>query len=71
MKKTDAWELRAIPADYWEKHPESWCANGNDVTLKYFARLSDAFDYIGCKLHRERCGYSGIVGNIEYTITRC
>ena len=32
--------------------------------------LSAVWDYCGGKLHRERCGYSGIYGQYEYVAVR-
>ena len=38
--------------------------------VKYCKGLSEVWQYCGCKLRKERTGYSGIVGNIEYIAVR-
>lgn len=39
-------------------------------TIKYFKTLNDVWNYLGFKLKRQRCGYSGMFGNTEYVLLR-
>lgn len=41
-----------------------------NTRVENFFTLSDVWEYIGGKLKRERNGYSGIRGDICYTLTR-
>ena len=43
----------------------------NKAQIKYCKGLKEVREYCGGKLHRERCGYAGIIGNIEYVAIRC
>ena len=43
----------------------------NRAQIKYCKGLKEVKEYCGGKLHRERCGYAGIIGNIEYVAIRC
>lgn len=44
--------------EYWEAI--------NNASIKYCNGLDEVWAYCGGKLHRQRHGYSGINGNIEY-----
>jgi hypothetical protein len=39
--------------------------------IKYCDGLDEVTQYCGGKLKRERCGYSGIINNIQYVAERC
>lgn len=41
-----------------------------NASIKYCNGLDELRQYCGGKLHRERCGYAGIIGNIEYVAER-
>lgn len=41
-----------------------------NTKVENFFTLSDVWDYLGFKLHRERFGYAGIKSGIEYVLTR-
>ncbi len=49
--------------DYWNAV--------NNATIHYCTGLKEVYEYCGGKLHRERCGYAGVSGNIEYVAERC
>lgn len=49
--------------DYWDAV--------NKATIHYCEGIKELREYCGGKLHRERCGYSGINGNIEYVAEKC
>jgi hypothetical protein len=36
----------------------------------YFTGLSEVWEYLGFKLKRIRAGWSGMVGNYDYTLVR-
>lgn len=38
----------------------------NEAEIKYCNGLKEVEEYCGGKLHKQRNGYSGIKGNIEY-----
>ena len=42
----------------------------NSAESKVFNSVNEAFNFCGMKLRRERCGYAGIKGNVEYILTR-
>ena len=44
--------------DYWNEY--------NKSEVKYCNGLDEVTQYCGGKLKKERCGYSGIIGNIQY-----
>lgn len=48
--------------DYW--------AAVNRAHIHYCNGIKELWEYCGGKLHRERCGYAGIIGNIEYVAER-
>ena len=62
------WELRITPVDYWERHPNEMFADANDpeISILYFDKLSSVFEFVGGKLKRERCGYSGTKDGNDY-----
>ena len=49
--------------EYWEEMKKS--------EIKYCDGLDEVTQYCGGKLKRERCGYSGIINNIQYVAERC
>lgn len=49
---------------------EYWEAVKN-ASIHYCKGLDEVREYCGGRLHRERCGYSGVNGNIEYVAVRC
>ena len=49
--------------DYWDAVKRA--------PIHYCAGLEELRQYCGGKLHRGRCGYSGINGDIEYVAIRC
>lgn len=44
--------------DYWKAI--------NEASVKYCNGIDELRRYCGGSLHKQRCGYSGINGNIEY-----
>jgi len=52
---------------------ESGKYNGDillNTKIENFFTLSDVWEFIGHKLKKERFGYSGIIGNIEYRLSK-
>lgn len=49
--------------DYWNEV--------KNATIKYCNGMEELKEYCGGKLHRQRNGYSGINGNIEYVAEKC
>lgn len=49
--------------DYWNEVKKA--------TIKYCNGIAELREYCGGKLHRQRNGYAGINGNIEYVAERC
>lgn len=49
--------------DYWNEV--------KNATIKYCNGVEELREYCGGKLHRQRNGYSGINGNIEYVAEKC
>lgn len=49
--------------DYWNAV--------NNATIHYCNGIKELRDYCGGKLHKQRNGYSGINGNIEYVAEKC
>ena len=47
---------------------------GGDVScntrVENFFTLSDVWEYLGFKLKKQRCGYSGIKGDTEYRLVK-
>lgn len=43
----------------------------NNAPIKYCLGLKNVELYCGGKLHKERCGYSGIINGIEYIAEKC
>ena len=41
-----------------------------NTEVENFFTLSEVWTFLGFKLHKERCGYSGMRNNIEYILTR-
>ena len=41
-----------------------------NTRVENFFTLTDAWNYIGGKLKKERCGYAGIRGDYGYTLTK-
>lgn len=71
IRKENHWCLRMIRSDYWEKRPDVWWADeGEDCIVKYFPKLSDAFNFIGFRLKRDRLGYSAVKDGWEYDCTK-
>lgn len=40
------------------------------ATIQYCNNLKEVETYCGGKLHRQRAGYSGMCGNVEYIATK-
>ena len=51
------------PEDYWKAL--------HNATIHYCNGIKELTEYCGGKLHRQRNGYSGINGNIEYVAEKC
>lgn len=49
--------------DYWNAV--------KNATIYYCNGIEELREYCGGKLHRQRNGYSGINGNIEYVAEKC
>lgn len=49
---------------------EYWSAV-NNATIHYCNGIKELREYCGGTLHRQRNGYSGINGNIEYIAEKC
>lgn len=49
--------------DYWNAV--------KNTTIKYCNGIEELKEYCGGKLHRQRNGYAGINGNIEYIAEKC
>lgn len=49
--------------DYWNAV--------KNATIHYCNGIEELREYCGGKLHRQRNGYSGINGNIEYVAEKC
>ena len=61
VKKVDLSKVRNVD-DYWERV--------NNAPIHYCNGTKELWEYCGGKLHRQRAGYSGIKGNIEYVAVR-
>ena len=62
VKKIDCSEIRT-PGEYQEAL--------TNAPVKYCNGLNEVWNYCGGKLHRQRVGYSGCIGDIEYIAERC
>ena len=62
VKKIDLSKVKNMD-DYWK--------TVQNASVHYCKGLMELRDYCGGKLHRQRCGYSGINGNIEYVAEKC
>lgn len=69
MKKAK-WVLRIMPKDYWNRHTGWFADDDGEIIIKVFSRAMDAFEYLGFKLKRERCGYGGVDDTFEYCLMR-
>ena len=70
------WELRIMPSDYWEEHPNDIFAYDdktikNSIQIMRFETREDAYKLIGEKLKKKECGvyYKEIDGK-EYLLMR-
>jgi hypothetical protein len=61
VKKINLEKVKNVD-DYWNQV--------NNATIKYCNGMEELKQYCGGKLHRQRHGYSGINGNIEYIAER-
>lgn len=65
------YELRIMPIDYWDRHPLNiFAEDDGEIKTMRFDTVRDAFEYIGGKLKRERCGWAGSDNNYEYCLMR-
>lgn len=62
VKKIDLSKISNIN-EYWDAVKRA--------SVKYCNGLEELRKYCGGRLHRQRNGYSGINGNIEYVAERC
>lgn len=70
-RKKYKWELRITPCDYWDRHPNDVFADDDgEIKFMWFEKVEDAFRFIGARLKRERCGYSGVLNGQEYVLMR-
>lgn len=61
VKKIDISKVKDTN-DYWNAV--------ENATIRYCNGIKELTEYCGGKLHRQRNGYSGINGNIEYVAER-
>lgn len=61
VKKIDISKVNTVD-EYWKAV--------RYATIKYCNGVKELQEYCGGKLHRQRNGYSGINGNIEYVAER-
>lgn len=61
VKKIDISKVKDAD-DYWNAF--------KNTTIHYCNGIKELTEYCGGKLHRQRNGYSGINGNIEYVAER-
>lgn len=62
VKKIDISKVKDID-DYWNAV--------KNASIKYCNGIKELREYCGGKLYRQRNGYSGINGNIEYVAEKC
>ena len=43
----------------------------NEAELMHFKTLKEAEEYVGDKLHKQKCGYGGTDGKYDYIVERC
>ena len=69
MNTTLTWHLEMI--DWNDIESKKY---GGDIfcntTVENFFTLADAWNFLGFRLNKQRCGYSGMRNNIEYRLTR-
>ena len=61
VKKINLSKVKTIP-EYWDAV--------NKATIKYCNGLDELKKYCGGSLHRQRNGYAGIIGDIEYVAVK-
>lgn len=61
VKKIDLSKVDTVE-EYWKAV--------NRASFVYCTGIAELREYCGGRLHRERCGYAGINGNIEYVAER-
>lgn len=64
------YRVKKINLDKVNNLDEYWNAVKN-ASVKYCNGIKELREYCGGKLHRQRNGYSGINGNIEYVAEKC
>ena len=64
------YRVKKINLDKVNNLDEYWDAV-NKASVKYCNGIKELREYCGGSLHRQRNGYSGINGNIEYVAERC
>lgn len=60
------WKLEKTDLKEYEKTKEFF----HCTDIQTFFTLSDVWNFLGFRLKKERCGYSGIKNNFLYTVTR-
>lgn len=64
------YRVKKINLDKVNTLDEYWNAVKN-ASIKYCNGIKELREYCGGSLHRQRNGYSGINGNIEYVAEKC
>ena len=57
VKKVDMRNVKSV---------DDYLKASDNATIKYCNGLKEVIEYCGGKLHRERNGYAGFIGDIEY-----
>lgn len=60
------WHLEIFDHEIYEKTKYEPLA----TTVENFFTLQDVWNFLGFRLKKQRCGYSGLKGNIEYRVWR-
>lgn len=61
----NVYRVKKIDLSYVKTHDEYWHAV-NNASVHYVNGIKGLREFCGGRLHRERCGYAGMNGNIEY-----
>ena len=68
-RKMNTYRVKKINLSKVNTIEEYWKAV-NRATVVYCTGIAELSEYCGGRLHRERCGYAGRNGNIEYVAER-
>ena len=64
------WKLECINWDDIKNGRYDGDIASNTYTDGLFTKLEDVWNYLGFRLKRERCGYSGMMKGTEFRLTK-